>query len=462
MLLTLLISTIFCYIPFVYSANVISATGGGVVAKGHDLILNYTVGKDDEGWTTCKWGRYEPSEDGTETNFEYCMWLDQTGNGTVSLLTCKPKNFNEANQIEYVGTSKSECSIKVGNVSMDDSVSWAAALGSDVTPKKINVTVAMPLDNATQVMNPEPAEVGVESVVTCTVIGGEPIPEITIISGAMSDNSNLTINNSSRTQLTTKLENGKSKTVYNVTIVPQVNDHGRTIDCVAIQYDKAEPKQILFKESQGSNGSLNANQLTLNVQYPPQQGKENKTYPIVKGSDASISVMINANPKPTNIMWFVRNSSEASGNQTDSWNENSTSVDISLPSSESRSRYTVPELMDTDEPTMFLAKLNISNVSNSDHLMNHYLMVKNDKGQQTYYFYINVTDYTPPPTTPDPTTPSPGENSTQSTPSGDKGSNGAVTAIVVIVVLAILIVGGVIFYKKYYLNRQTVPHYNLR
>ena len=94
--------------------------------------------------------------------------------------------------------------------------------------------------------------------------------------------------------------------------------------------------------------------------------------------------------------------------------------------------------------------------------MDHFLMVKSDKGQQTYYFYINVTDYTPPPTTPDPTTPSPGENSTQSTPSGDKGSNGAVTAIVVIVVLAILIVGGVIFYKKYYLNRQTVPHYNLR
>ena len=31
------------------------------------------AGKDDEGWTTCKWGRYEPSEDGQETNFEYCM-----------------------------------------------------------------------------------------------------------------------------------------------------------------------------------------------------------------------------------------------------------------------------------------------------------------------------------------------------------------------------------------------------
>ena len=43
--------------------------------------------------------------------------------------------------MEYVGTSKSECSIKVRNVGMDDSVTWSVNLGSDVYPKMINVTV---------------------------------------------------------------------------------------------------------------------------------------------------------------------------------------------------------------------------------------------------------------------------------------------------------------------------------
>ena len=71
------------------------------------------------------------------------MFADLTGSeyGTVTKLTCKPSNWMESNQIEYVGTSKSECSIKVKNVSMDDSNTWSVNLGSDVDSKKINVTV---------------------------------------------------------------------------------------------------------------------------------------------------------------------------------------------------------------------------------------------------------------------------------------------------------------------------------
>jgi len=460
MLLAIFISTFLFNVSLVSSANNISASGGGIVAKGQDLILTYSVGADDQGWITCKWGRYEPSENTDEPTFEYCMFADLGGSGNVTKLNCKPSDFMETNQIEYIGATKSECKIKVGNTDMDDSVTWNVALDSDVEPKTINVTIATPLDNATQILDPESVEAGVESVVSCSFIGGEPVPEITVLFGAVSDNSNLTVNDSSRVQQTTKMEDGKFKYVYNTTIVPQIKDHGRTIDCVAIQYDKMEPKQILFKDTQGTNGSLNANRLTLNVQFPPQPLMKNKTLDFTKNTDAKISLMIKANPKPTNLTWFVRNQNVTSSNET--WTEVMNAIDISLPTTENRTRYILSNLTDTADSTMFLANLTIKDVTNSDHLKDHYLLVKNDKGQQTYYFYINVTDYTPPPTTQNPpTTQQPGGNTTA--PPGDKKSdNGAVTAIVVIVVIAILIVGGIIFYKKYYLNRQTVPHYNLR
>ena len=79
-----------------------------------------------------------------------CMFADLTGSayGMVKKLNCQPSNWMESNQIEYVGTSKSECSIKVKNVSKDDSGTWGAKIDSDVdfykttdSYKFINVTV---------------------------------------------------------------------------------------------------------------------------------------------------------------------------------------------------------------------------------------------------------------------------------------------------------------------------------
>ena len=270
MFLVIFTATILFNVPLTSHAKEVSATGGGVVEKGQDLFLTYTVGADNENWTTCKWGRYEPSENSEEPTFEYCMFADLSQSGTVTKLVCQPADFMITNQIEYVGTAKSECKIKVGNTNMDDSVTWAASLESDVQPKTINVTIATPLDNATQIMDPDPVDAGVESVVSCVFKGGEPAPEITVLFGAVSDNSNITVNESSRIQQTIKMEDGKYLYVYNTTIIPEIKDHGRTIDCVAIQYDNSEQKQILFKDTQGSNGSLNANRLMLNVQFPPQ------------------------------------------------------------------------------------------------------------------------------------------------------------------------------------------------
>ena len=133
-----------------------------------------------------------------------------------------------------------------------------------------------------------------------------------------------------------------------------------------------------------------------------------------------------------------------------------------MPSSEDNKRYTVYNLtlQNNNSPTEYEAKLDVANITNDDHLNNYYIIVTNLQGSLTFPFNLNITDYVPSTTTPPTTTPVV-TNTTQTTPEG-KGSSGAITAVVVIVVIAILIVAGVIFYKKYYLNRQTVPHYNLR
>ena len=75
--------------------------------------------------------------------YENCMFADLTGSayGMVEKFSCRPSNWMESNQIEYVGTSKSECSIKVKNVSKDDSGTWSAKLDSDVSYKFISVAV---------------------------------------------------------------------------------------------------------------------------------------------------------------------------------------------------------------------------------------------------------------------------------------------------------------------------------
>ena len=437
--------------------NTITATGGGVVETGKDLILKYNINslKPDETWSGCKWLRYEPTGNNDETKTEYCLFL-LNQNGTADKLNCNPADFMETNQMEYIGTSKNECTIKVSNASVDDSVTWKVNLLSEPTGTSIAITVATPLENITQELTPRSIEAGAEGVVNCTVFGGKPAPVITFFNGAaVEGHSNLTVTN--RTITTEALENGMLKTVASNTIVPQIEDHGRTVECVAVQYDQSEDKNIIF-DTQGTNGSLNANKVTLDVQFSPQPSEANKTFDYVKGQDAQISIMVNANPRPTSIKWVVMNPNDTDSSNSTIQEANKT-VDIDLPTTGIKERYTLYNLTKADGlPTKYVANLTINNITDSDHLNIYYLTVTNMKGSQNYYFDINITDFVPTTTTPVPTTTPVGTTPGIATES----TNGAVTAIVVIVVLAIVIVGGVIFYKKYYLNRQTVPHYNLR
>ena len=141
--------------------NTITATGGGVVETGKDLILKYNINslKPDETWYGCKWLRYETIGNNDETKTEYCLFLLQE-DGTAEKFNCNPIDFMETNQMEYIGTNKNECTIKVGNVSVDDSVTWKVNLLSELTGKSIAVTVVTDFVPTTTTTVPTTTTVG--------------------------------------------------------------------------------------------------------------------------------------------------------------------------------------------------------------------------------------------------------------------------------------------------------------
>lgn len=432
----------------------ITATGGGVVEQGKSLRLSYGIDDTNKDWFMCTWRR-NTFNNGVEVS-EYCMFTDS--GGSITKQKCDPSDFMESNYIEYAGVDKSECAIKVNNVSADDSTTWAVNIESDIKNTEIIITVATPLENIT--LRADAIQVGEDGILSCTVTGGNPVPAITFKYGSNSDNTALNVTGN-RTQVTTRDENGKLTTVANVTIAPEVKDHGRQIDCAAVQSDSSDTPQVLFADSQGVNGTLSAIPINLNIIFPPQ-AKDNQTFSGVKGAPADISFSFMVNPTPTKIKWVVKDPNDTTSNNTDnqapSTNETlAMNVTIELPPTENQTRYVVQNVSEDNAP-QFVAGLTISDLVDSDHLNIFYLEVTNSLGTTKYYFDVNITDFVTT-TTPKPTTTTVAVITTK--PEG-KGSSGTVTAVVVIIVILILIVGGVIFYKKYYLQRQTVPHYNLR
>ena len=137
-------------------------------------------------------------------------------------------------------------------------------------------------------------------------------------------------------------------------------------------------------------------------------------------------------------------------------------IDIDLPSNDDKSRYTLHDLVKVGESTTwYVAKLDISHVTNSSNLKNYYLTVTNQMGSENYYFNLNVTNAIPISTT---TT---GRFRTQTTivktlkVSSTPGHNEVLTDIIIILVLVMVIIGGLIFYRECSRKRQKVPYYNM-
>ena len=90
-------------------------------------------------------------------------------------------------------------------------------------------------------------------------------------------------------------EDGIFTSVQEVFIEPKIEDHGKVIECKAVQLD-GENKPLYEMKS--------AQQVTMNVNFPPQSAS-NQTLKTKKGSNLTVSFTFKSNPPPTNISWFI-------------------------------------------------------------------------------------------------------------------------------------------------------------
>jgi len=150
------------------SASEVILPGGGVVGIGKDVVFKYQT---DEDWFMCNYYRYEPlqNRENQDVDTEFCSYINQ--NGVVSQLKCDPESLG--NHIQYTGVDSKECTVTVKNITMEDDVSWAVRLASDLEPVKFDITVAVALESIS-IEAPTTLVAGQPTNITCITVGGSP------------------------------------------------------------------------------------------------------------------------------------------------------------------------------------------------------------------------------------------------------------------------------------------------
>jgi len=154
-----------CYYPSQCSKNCSENSVCATVQNGQDLILTYNVAPNNLDWVTCKWGRYVPAESSWEKKFEYFMFGDITQYYRGNTLTCRPSDFMEKTQMEYISKTQSKCEIKVGNTSNgyekgsweSRTITWRVSLDTDRDEKTISIRLG---ENTTKSMDPNSVQAG--------------------------------------------------------------------------------------------------------------------------------------------------------------------------------------------------------------------------------------------------------------------------------------------------------------
>ena len=90
-------------------------------------------------------------------------------------------------------------------------------------------------------------------------------------------------------------EEGIFTSVQEIFIKPKIEDHGKVIECKAVQLD-------------GNNQPLyemkSAPQAKLNVTFAPQEAT-NQTLKIKKGQNLTVTFVFKSNPMPNEITWVI-------------------------------------------------------------------------------------------------------------------------------------------------------------
>ena len=359
-----ILSFLLCFlIRHTNGENKIDISGGGVVGLGKDAVFKYET---DGEWFMCNYYRYEPlqnRQDNVET--EFCSFI--TRDGEVSKLKCDPKSLGD--HLEYSGTSSTECTITVKNITMKDDVSWAVRLASDLNPIKFDVTVAVPMESIS-IDAPNTFVAGQPTNISCVTVGGSPKPQLSFsvlppLDTPIQPNS-----------IVETFDETLQQRRFTATITPSVKDNGKEIHCVGQQFDKSETPKVLF-------GKSSAQPVSMDITFTPQP-IGNEPFKANIGEKVLVGIELLSNPMPDSIQWKKEVSSGMSEDGNDA---NRTDTAIVL---ENGDKYLIGDLVDLGDQR-YRADLTIYSVTEDDVKASYHLIVENSVGSLSYDFTLTTS-----------------------------------------------------------------------
>ena len=328
--------------------------GGGVVGLGQDAVFKYVT---DDDWFMCNYYRYEPLKNrDDEVETEFCSYMNQ--NGVVSQLKCDPESLS--NHLQYTGTDPKECTITVKNITMEDDVSWAVRLASDLEPTKFNVTVAVAMESIA-IEAPNTFEAGKRAEITCVTKAGSPKPQIVLKSHPALETPIAAEN------IVENFNESTKERRFTISITPAIGDNGKEIQCSAQQFDKSPTPKALF-------GLMNAESVAMNVRYAPQPIGD-APFAAKLGEKVLIGIELQSNPAPDDVKWTKSSLPNENTNET-------TTVDL-----ENGDKYLIGDLLDLDNGR-YKADLTVNDVTEDDIAAKYHLILTNSVGSVSYEFEL--------------------------------------------------------------------------
>ena len=334
--------------------------GGGVVSLGQDVEFNYA---NNEEWFMCSVYRYDPAQSRQDdVEPENCSYVNREGE--VSQLKCDPESFGD--HLQYTGTSGTDCTVTIKNITMKDEVSWGVRLASDLEPTKFDITVAVATENVS-IEAPTVFMAGTPTNVSCVATGGSPKPIILL---AALPPLETPINADS---LIETFDESLQQRRFTALITPDIKDNGKEFQCTAQQFDNSpEPKELF--------GKFTADPVTMDVTFTPQPiGDE--AFKAKIGEDVLVGIEFLSNPAVDTFSWVNEVQVETQEQV------NATTDDVISTPLVNGDKYLIGDLVDLGN-FRYRADLTIKMVTEEDIKANYQLMLTNSIGKVAYDFEL--------------------------------------------------------------------------
>ena len=336
--------------------------GGGVVSLGQNVEFNYA---NNEEWFMCSVYRYDPvqSRQG-DIETEFCSYVNR--GGEVSQLKCDPESFGD--HLQYTGTSGTDCTVTIKNITMQDDVSWAVRLASDLEPTKFDITVAVATENVS-IEAPSVFVAGTPTNVSCVTTGGSPKPIILLdalppLETPIDPHS-----------LIETFDASLQQRRFTAFVTPDIKDNGKEFQCTAQQYDNSpEPKELF--------GKFTADPVTMDVSFTPRPiNEEDEAFKAKIGEDVLVGIEFLSNPAVDTFSWVKKVQVETQEQA------NATTDDVTSIPLVNGDKYLIGDLVDLGN-SRYRADLTIKIVTEEDIKANYQLMLTNSIGEVAYDFEL--------------------------------------------------------------------------